>query len=306
MPCLSFGRLMTPVPMEEPRSLSLALPGRGGEMAVLDFGDPQRPVDLVFLHANGFNARTYRSILGPLAEHMRIWAPDLRGHGRSTLPTVVEGRRSWNDHRDDVLALLSTLDGPPVRIAGHSMGGTSGLLAAARRPEAVRDLVVFDPVIWTRPAVLAFQMPGASLWAPHFPIVKGALRRRRRFDSLEAALESYRGRGAFRGWPDAVLSDYLADGLVPDGDGLTLAATPEWEASNYGAQGHDPWSAMARYGGPVRILKAETGSICRVPERPFGLPRVAVETVGGGHHLFPMVMPDRVREALLAPVPGSR
>jgi pimeloyl-ACP methyl ester carboxylesterase len=274
-------------------------------MAVLDFGDPDRPVDLVFLHANGFNALTYRTVLEPLADRLRIWAPDLRGHGRSTLPAEAAGRRSWHDHRDDVEALLVRLDAP-VRIAGHSMGGTSGLLAAAERPEAVKDLVLFDPVIWTRPMVLAFHLPGLRGAVRSFPIVKSALRRRRMFESREAALASYRGRGAFRGWSDAMLADYLADGLVDDDAGLTLAAAPEWEASNYAAQGHDPWRAMRRYGGPIRILKAEVESICRVPERPVGLPRVRVETVAGGHHLFPMVMPDLVRDALLAPAPGSR
>ena len=51
----------------EPRARRVALPARGGEMAVLDFGPPERPVDVVFSHAIGFNARTYRTILGPLA-----------------------------------------------------------------------------------------------------------------------------------------------------------------------------------------------------------------------------------------------
>ena len=30
-----------------------------GRVAALDFGDPDRPIDVIFLHATGFNARTY-------------------------------------------------------------------------------------------------------------------------------------------------------------------------------------------------------------------------------------------------------
>jgi len=117
-----------------PRRLMVPLTQRGGEMAVLDFGDKKRPVDLVFSHANGFNAATYRSILAPLAASFRILAPDLRGHGHTRLPTPTDGRRDWSDHRDDLLALLEAFPGPPVVLAGHSMGGTAALLAAARAP----------------------------------------------------------------------------------------------------------------------------------------------------------------------------
>ena len=75
-------------------------------MSLLDFGDPKRPVDLVFVHANGFNAMTYRTLLAPLSGSLRIWAPDLRGHGSGSLPADPRGRRNWHDHRDDLVALL--------------------------------------------------------------------------------------------------------------------------------------------------------------------------------------------------------
>ncbi len=282
-----------------PRRLMVPLHERGGEMAVLDFGDPNRPVDLVFSHANGFNAATYRSILAPLASSFRILAPDLRGHGRSALPAVPEGRRDWRDHRDDLLALLDAFPGPPVVMAGHSMGGTASLLAAAESPPRVSRLVLFDPVIWGGLTAVVFRAPGLRRFSHRIPLVRTALRRRSVFDSREQALEAYRGRGAFRGWGDAALIDYLSDGLIErDQGGFDLACSPRWEASNYVSQGHDPWRAMRAYGGPVRILKAETGSISQVPERPRGLPNVTVETVAESHHLFPMVRADVVRDAL--------
>ncbi|MEQ7153865.1 alpha/beta fold hydrolase [Brevundimonas aurifodinae] len=282
-----------------PRRLMVPLTQRGGEMAVLDFGDNKRPVDLVFSHANGFNAATYRSILAPLAASFRILAPDLRGHGHTRLPTRTVGRRDWSDHRDDLLALLEAFPGPPVVLAGHSMGGTASLLAAARAPERVSRLVLFDPVIWGGLTSIVLRAPGLRRLSERYPLVRASRRRRALFDSREQALEAYRGRGAFRGWPDPVLIDYLSDGLLdtPDG-GFRLACAPEWEASNYMSQAHDPWRAMRDYGGPVRVLKAETGSISQVPDRPRGLANVTAEAVPGTHHLFPMVRADLVRDAL--------
>jgi pimeloyl-ACP methyl ester carboxylesterase len=268
-------------------------------MSVMDFGDPKRPVDLIFSHANGFNAATYRSLLSPLSASLRIWAPDLRGHGGSDLPVFARPKSSWLDHRDDILALIEAIDGPPVVLAGHSMGGTASLLAAAERPDRVSSLVLFDPVIWRRAAVFAFNLPFAHRLMKDIPIARATRRRRPVFDSREQAMAAYRGRGAFKGWPDRVLADYLSEGLVETPDGLTLTATPVWEAANYAAQAHDPWRALRRYPGSIHILKAEHGALTHVPVAPRGLPNVTVEVVAGGGHLFPMTHADVARDALL-------
>ena len=291
---------MDAIRLSPPRRLSLPVKNRwgAGNMSVLDFGDPKRPVDLVFVHANGFNAMTYRTLLAPLSGTLRIWAPDLRGHGHTTLPTGRDGRRGWSDHRDDLVALLEALDGPPVVMAGHSMGGTSVLLAAAERPERVSKLVLMDPVIWGRLTVALFQLPVFDRMASHIPLVKGALRRRAVFDSREQALAAYSGRGAFRGWPEMMIADYLTDGLAETPEGYVLACAPDWEASNYAAQAHDPWRALKRVNRPVRILKAEAGSTCYPSPGLRGLPDVTVETVHGGTHFFPMLKADVARDAL--------
>ena len=108
--------------------------GDKGALSVLELGRRDGPVDLIFLHANGFNATTYRPLLAPLAEGRRLWAIDLRGHGLTTLPADPDGRRGWQDLRGDLVALIDQMEGTPV-LAGHSMGGTVSLLAAAKRPE---------------------------------------------------------------------------------------------------------------------------------------------------------------------------
>lgn len=303
MPGLPRGGLtpMDALALSAPRRLSVPIDNRwgGGEMAVLDFGDPARPVDLIFAHANGFNAYAYRSLLQPLSGALRIWAPDLRGHGQTRLPARPEGRRSWKDHRDDLIALLDAVEGPPVALAGHSIGGTSGLLAAAERPGRVSRLLLLDPVIWRREMVLAMSLPLVGRLAQRFPIVQGTLKRRALFDSREQALKSYRGRGAFKGWSDMVLADYLVDGLTETDQGFELTCSPAWEASNYAAQAHNPWRALRRYPGAVRILKAESGSLCALPTSSVPASSRQVEAVAGGGHLFPMTHPDVARDALL-------
>src|ERR1700722_13464674 len=118
-----------------------------GDFAYLDYGPGERPVDAVFLHANGFNARTYRTILGPLAGDFRILSLDLRGHGRTPAPADPKGRSTWHDLGRDLIVFLQTFELEAVVLAGHSMGGTLSLFTAADAPERVRALALFDPVV---------------------------------------------------------------------------------------------------------------------------------------------------------------
>jgi pimeloyl-ACP methyl ester carboxylesterase len=285
------------------RFIPIASRAGAGEMAVLEFGPADRPVDAVFVHANGFNGQTYRALLAPLAAGLRVLAVDQRGHGSSRLAADPDHRRNWLDLRDDLLALLAALDQGPVVLAGHSMGGTVSLLAAAAAPEAVRGLVLLDPVIMPRIMAFYAHMPWTSgaLWK-RLPMVQGALRRRPVFDSREAAFTAYRGRGAFKTWPESMLADYVGGGFRDRDDGkVELACAPAWEASNYSAQAHDPWRAMGRIRCPVRILKAEKGSTAHVGDGA-GLmrrhPSIRVETVAGASHFLPMERPDLAREAI--------
>jgi pimeloyl-ACP methyl ester carboxylesterase len=279
----------------EPRARRVALPARGGEMAVLDFGPPGRPVDVVFSHANGFNARTYRTILGPLAARLRILAIDLRGHGASTLPAVVEGRAGWDEFRDDLLALLAAETQRPVVLAGHSMGGTSSLLAAAAAPERVKGLALFDPVIFA-------PSQGPSLMGDN-PLAEGALRRRAVFPSKAAAVEAYTGRGAFRSWRPEQLADYVEAGFRESGEGqVALTCAPAWEASNFRTHNYDPWAAFRATQCPVRILRAEHGSTARLEDGQAELEatgRFRIELIAGASHFLPMERPELVRDLLL-------
>ncbi len=283
---------------EAPRARMIDLKERGGAMAALDFGDPGRPVDIVFVHANGFNARTYRTILAPLAEDLRILAVDQRGHGRSTLPAETVGRTSWNGLRDDLLALLQMLDLNDVVLAGHSMGGTACVLAQALAADRVRRVVLFDPVV----------MPAAGPVDPeqlsNSPLVQGALRRRSVFPDKAAVVSAYTGRGAFRTWNGAMLADYVADGFREREDGqVELSCAPEWEASNFASHAHDTWGAFEQAKVPIRILRAEEGSTCREDPKLDALVaagRIEVETIAGTSHFLPMERPDLVQSELRA------
>lgn len=281
------------------RRVSFDVPG--GRMAGIAFGADKPTPDIVFMHATGFNARTYRTVLEPLGERFYVVALDARGHGRTELPARTLGYTSWRRHRDDLIAVLDQFKAP-VTLAGHSMGATVSLLVAGKRPDLVCGLALLEPVI-APAAVYAFmQMPLAPyLQRRLMPLALGAARRRNQFESREAAIEAFSGRGVFKTFPPEAIADYVADGLVEDGAGFRLACAPAYEAATYCAQRHDPWEALRKVTDPLVLLRAERGStISEAAMHHVAAVKAdaRVATVEGAGHMLPVERPDRARSAI--------
>src|SRR5271156_2961398 len=105
----------------EPARLDFAvgMGGASGSLAAIAFGDPGRPVEGLFLHANGFNALTYRAMLSRAAPVIHMVAIDQDGHGRSAQRRSADGRTDWLDLRDDLIEVIDSLATPPLLLAGH-------------------------------------------------------------------------------------------------------------------------------------------------------------------------------------------
>jgi pimeloyl-ACP methyl ester carboxylesterase len=267
---------------------------------------PQRAPSLHFAHANGFNALTYRSLLEYLADEMRLYAGDLRGHGQTTLAANPKGMRSWFIYRDDILRLLQEVDGRPKILAGHSMGATASLMAAAARPGWATGLVLVEPVIlapWELRRLAIMRALG--LIDRLFPMVGQAKRRRGIWPSREAMFQAYRGRGAFRTWPEEVVRDYIIGGSVEylDDRQVRLACTPGWEAANYRAGPPDIWREIEKIRCPVTLVVGQKRSTC--PEPVIELlvkqrPEFRIVRVPEASHFLPMEFPDIVRREIRA------
>jgi pimeloyl-ACP methyl ester carboxylesterase len=278
---------------------------RDGRMVGYAWGEASRPVDILFLHATGFTARTYRTLLQQIGQRFHVLAVDLRGHGRSSLPAHVFGYASWNRHRDDVLELVEQQLRHPVVLAGHSMGGTVALLAAGKRPDLARGVAMLDPVILPARVYSFGQLPGAPLFNSVLtPIARNAARRRDRFANRDEAAAAFAGRGVFNSFSADQIADYVADGLVetPEGD-LKLACAPVYEARTFAAQRHDPWLALARATGPIVALRAERGST--FPQGCADLaasrrPEARIAIAPGSTHMLPLEKMDRARAAIEA------
>lgn len=284
----------------------------GGELAGIEFGDPVKDVSALFLHATGFNAMTYQSLLAPLGLRARLVAIDMRGHGRSTMPAKAN-ISSWRKYRDDVINWIEKHAPQGLVLSGHSMGGCVALLVAGKRPDLVKGLVLVDPVVLS-PKIYRFNhlMPFSRLLMRRHKMAKVARRRRADYSSIAEAKASYERRGAFATWREPFLDDYLLDGLARSDDNprnsedqtWSLLCKPAIEGATFGAQRNRPWWALRKVKKakiPLIILRPEKDAVLVVDEAKRVLrryPQAVVKTIRGSTHFLPMEAPYTVRDEI--------
>lgn len=266
---------------------------------------PGRPL-VHWAHATGFHARTYTPLLEQLAEIANVIAWDMRGHGASgevrAHPLTPPRPLSWSLYYRDLCALIDTQTAP-IWLAGHSIGATASAMAATRRPEAVRGVLLVEPVLLDRRERLYLAASKAIGQAHRVPLAAGALRRRAVFPDRAAAFENYRRKKAFSTWPDTWLEAYVEHGFIDTDEGVRLACDPSWECATFAATEHKPWSTLRHLTCPVVALAAERASTFP-PSAQHRLQRLLsaaeIQGVAGTTHFLPMEQPQAVLDGLSA------
>ncbi len=279
----------TPAPemVEVAEGVELALHRLGGD------GPP-----LLFVHATGFNGRTYGPLTSRLTEHFTVWAPDLRAHGWS--PPPADRDFLWTSLANDLLGVVDHLGiaHGELDCVGHSIGAATLLLADAQRPGTIRRMYGYEPVVWRIEDQFG---PGEN------PLIALTTKRREEFASRGEAFERFASRPPFSGVRADALASYLAHGFedLPDGS-VRLRCRAADEAATYDGE----WvSTTARLEGgqtPVVIGKGleMTFEDIGVPAHE-ALGNSRLITYHGLGHFGPFEAPDVIASDALAAVLGQ-
>ncbi|MCD9025819.1 alpha/beta hydrolase [Cohnella silvisoli] len=105
---------------------------------------------VIAVHGHGDHSRGLQNLYAKLAESGYIvYAPDLRGHGRS--PGIRGFIRAWEEYRGDlhVFRELAATETPelPVYVVGHSLGGVISADYTLFHGEGISGLVLISPAI---------------------------------------------------------------------------------------------------------------------------------------------------------------
>lgn len=258
------------------------------------------PGTIVFSHANGFGAGTYRVLFDAWrAAGHRVIAIERIGHDPAHPVTS-----SWPHLREALVALIEReAPGERVHLVGHSLGGFLSVMVACTRPDLARRVVLLDsPIIagWRAHGLHVAKRTGlVGRWSPG----KVSQRRRHEWPDRAAVLTHFQAKSTFARWDPRVLADYVATGFDELDGRVVLGFDRDIETRIYNTLPHHIGTLIRRH--PPACPVVFLGGTQSAEVRHVGLAATRALTRGRltwieGSHLFPMERPDDTAAAVLA------
>ena len=249
---------------------------------------------IVFSHANGFPAGTYRQLFDAWrSAGIEVHALDKFGHD-PRFPVT----NNWPLLRDELIQFIERRGAAPAVLVGHSLGGYISLLTASRRPDLACGVVLLDsPVVFGWKA-RALQFAKATGLGERLSPGHVSKRRRQHWPDPDAAFAHFAAKPAFARWAPGVLRDYIASGVEPDADaperGHRLRFRRDVETAIYNNIAHQLPQVLRSH--PLRCPLAFIGGSESAEVRQVGLGATRRLAQGRtstleGSHLFPFEKP---------------
>ncbi|MCE4556024.1 alpha/beta fold hydrolase [Roseateles cellulosilyticus] len=255
---------------------------------------------IVFAHANSYPAGCYRVLFERWrGAGWRVEALDRFGHD-PRFPVTS----NWRQLCDQLLHFIDEDVRPdgPVALVGHSLGGMLSLMAACRRPELARSVVMLDsPVIAGVKAafVAVAKTTGLAHRVGPAPIAR---QRRQTWPDREAVRQHFSAKKMFARWDPRVLDDYVQQGFEEADGQVCLRFSREIEARIYRTLPHHlplllrlrpPQCPVSFIGGTASVELRQAGAAASM--------KLAGERWRWmeGTHLFPFEKPDETAGMVL-------
>ena len=260
------------------------------QVIVHDYGGDGPPI--IFCHATGFHGRYWDYVCFPLREDFRCLSLDFRGHGDTVTPKGTSMR--WHGMAEDLLSVLDYFQFDEVFGVGHSMGGTSLLLAEARRKQVFKSLWLFEPIVIPTGPLAEKLSRGNDL-------ARSARKRRERFPSREDAFQRYASRPPFSGADPGALRSYVDYGFADHETGeVVLKCRGEIEAQVFENSATGLFDLLPEVEVFSKIAGStdQQGPALLAPDIAEALPNGTFERFTGMTHFAPMENPERIAESI--------
>lgn len=285
------------------------VPGHGGRPIRLyrwrAQGAGPRPA-MLWGHANGFAAGSYRTLFASLAADLDVFAFDSAGQGGSAQPAAGEDLSMFCDPdalADDVESVAREARvwaGRPLVYGAHSMCGAAMLRLTLFHPSrfaslGLKGLILFEPPFFPPPG---HELHEAGL-ARYRKRVTRANARRDEFPGGPAELAAYiTGREIFARFRADQVDAHAAATLRPDGATWRLACAPATETAVFRALGGQPvnFPALHRFpadtplhfvAGDIATGRAQQVTVtAMMPDAAAKVPHARLTELVGASHMM--------------------
>lgn len=244
------------------------------ETMVLDTGGEGVP--MLLIHVLGLDHRFWRAIIPALAQHGRVIAYDLRGHGRARGATLTT---SLEQLAEDAQNILDECGVKVADVYGSSYGGAIAQHLALAHPDRVRSLALL----------------GTAARSPREPIEARAA-------AAEAQGMDAQVAPSLTRWflPETIAEDHWAVRYARAC--VRRAQVAEWAAAWRAMSKLDVLDRLRELDRPTLVLSGAQ-DLSTPPEtmRPIAetLPHAQFVSINPGSHLMALEQPGAVAEALI-------
>ena len=211
-----------------------------------------------FAHANGYPPESYRQLLSPLTNDYKVIAMLKRPLWDNSDYNEI---KNWHQLADDMIQFFDEQSLKGVVGVGHSLGAIVSVLAAVKRPDLFKKLILIEPVIFPKLMTAVNHLMPMSLRKKYVPVAKVALKRRDHWSTEQEIFDSYRKKKIFALMTDVSIWDWIKAGTVPDKKGgVTLRFTKQWEAHIY-ATVTNVLNALDKLTVPFYIMRGEKTNV---------------------------------------------
>lgn len=245
-------------------------------------------IPLVMVHGSWLSRRSWDPMVPKLAESVRVFTYDRRGHGDSERPS---GQGSVREDVGDLAALIEELGTAPAWVAGHSFGGSITLRLAGERPELLQGIIGHEPPLFSLIADDPTLSPMLEEFARTSAEVAGRIASGDHAGASEQFVEEVVGPGMWTQFPPEIrrtiiehAPTYLDEASDPD----SIAFDLEW---------------IRGFARPALLTQGDQTTppfppvITKLAE---ALPSAEVSMFEGAGHAIPAEQPARYAEAITA------
>ncbi len=241
-----------------------------------------------FSHANGLPAKSYSVLMDALSQHYQVGYIPILGHNPDFPVTD-----NWSALADELIEYIQKTYSKPVIAVGHSFGGVLSYIAAKRRPDLIKKVVLLDAPILDRKVSWVFRLAKLFNFIDKITPAGRTLGRQDIWSDEAQAYSYFKNKRLFSDTDPRCLHDYVTYGTHPCEEGVRLSFKPATEIHIFRTIPHNLYGKEFNINVPGAMIYGQKSNVVR----PF-LVKYMRQKMGlltqrfTGTHLFPLEVPE--------------